>query len=103
MNKFQNYKHYKLPITIEPLKYGKLILNILELNLFVIQINKTNIALINQYEELSKDSTIFTKGISTDVITFTKDYQKILTIQLGDRSPYLVTHENSFCKVLVSY
>jgi hypothetical protein len=51
----------------------------------------------------SKDKIIFTKGISTDAITFTKDYQEILTIQLGDRSPYLVTHENSFCKVLVSY
>jgi hypothetical protein len=49
----------------------------------------------------SKDKIIFTKGISTDAITFTKDYQEILTVQLGENAPYLVTHERSFCKVLV--
>jgi hypothetical protein len=48
----------------------------------------------------TKDNTIFTKGISTDVITFTKDYQEILTIQLGEKAPYLVIHESSSYKVL---
>lgn len=38
MNKFQNYLHYKLPITINPLEYGKLIEQID--NKYFIQINK---------------------------------------------------------------
>jgi len=53
MIKYQNYKHYKLPITIEPLKYGKLIIQIDDLNLFIVQINRTNIALILQYDDLN--------------------------------------------------
>lgn len=49
--KYQNYKHYKLPITLNPLDYGKLIINIGKQ--FVIQVNRTNIALITQYDELN--------------------------------------------------
>ena len=51
MTKFQNYKHYKLPITINPLNYGKLILRLEKI--FVIQVNRTNIALINQEDKLN--------------------------------------------------
>jgi hypothetical protein len=50
MIKYQNYKHYKLPITINPLDYGKIIKKIDELNLFIIQISKTNIVLLTQYD-----------------------------------------------------
>ena len=46
MIKFQNYKHYKLPITINPLEYGKLIYQ--NINLYILCFNKTNIALITQ-------------------------------------------------------
>jgi hypothetical protein len=53
MIKFQNYKHYKLPITINPLDYGKLIIKIEELKLFIIQVNKTNIALITEYDDFN--------------------------------------------------
>jgi hypothetical protein len=53
MIKQQNYKHYLLPITINPLDYGKLIIKIDELNLFIIQLYKTNIALIYQYDEFN--------------------------------------------------
>jgi len=35
MIKFQNYKHYKLPITLNPLDYGKLIIKFDELKLFI--------------------------------------------------------------------
>lgn len=49
--KYQNYLHYKLPITMDPLKYGKLILNIEKL--FIVQVNKTNVAIINQHKELN--------------------------------------------------
>jgi hypothetical protein len=49
--KYQNYSHYKLPITMDPLKYGKLIINIGKQ--FVIQVNRTNIALITQFDNLN--------------------------------------------------
>ena len=49
--KYQNYKHYKLPITLNPLDYGKLILNIGKQ--FVIQVNRTNIVLITQLDNLN--------------------------------------------------
>jgi hypothetical protein len=47
-----------------------------------------------------KNKTIFTQGISDNEITFTKDYQEILTAQLGEKTPYHVIHEKVFCKVL---
>jgi hypothetical protein len=53
MIKYQNYQHYKLPITTNPLEYGKLILQIEDLNLFIVQVNRTNIALIFQYDEIN--------------------------------------------------
>jgi hypothetical protein len=49
--KYQNYNHYKLPITMDPLKYGKLIYK--NNNLFITQVNKTNIALITEYDNLN--------------------------------------------------
>lgn len=52
MTNFQNYKHYKLPITMNPLEYGKLIYQIDKL--FIIQINRTNVVLINQYDEFNQ-------------------------------------------------
>lgn len=51
----------------------------------------------------SKDKIIFTKGISTDVITFTKDYQEILTARLGENAPYFVTHDISFSYILAHH
>lgn len=48
MNKFQIYKHYKLPITMNPLEYGKLIYQ--NINIYIISFNKTNIAIITQHE-----------------------------------------------------
>jgi hypothetical protein len=50
--KLQNYKHYKLPITINPLDYGKLIFK--TENIYIIQINKTNIAIITQFDEFNE-------------------------------------------------
>jgi hypothetical protein len=47
-----------------------------------------------------ENKIIFTPGISDNVITFTKDYQEILTAQLGEKAPYHVIHEKGFCKVL---
>lgn len=51
--KYQNYKHYRLPITINPLEYGKLILKIDELNLFIMQVNRTNMVLLYENDEFN--------------------------------------------------
>jgi hypothetical protein len=50
--KYQNYKHYKLPITINPLDYGKLIYNMD--NIYIIQVTIRTIALITQFEDLNE-------------------------------------------------
>jgi hypothetical protein len=49
MTKFQNYSHYKLPITMDPLKYGKLLDQ--TNNKFIVQLTTKNIAVINHYEK----------------------------------------------------
>jgi hypothetical protein len=49
MTKTQNYSHYKLPITMDPLKYGKLLEQIG--NKFIIQMTTKNILVINQYDK----------------------------------------------------
>jgi hypothetical protein len=48
---YQYYHHHKLPITMNPLNYGKLIKQVD--NEYIIQINKTNIAIINKYDEVN--------------------------------------------------
>jgi hypothetical protein len=46
MIKYQNYSHYKLPITVNPLEYGKLIEQIGQK--YIIQLNSTNVLVINE-------------------------------------------------------
>jgi hypothetical protein len=46
--KFQNYAHYKLPITIKPLEYGKLIEQFG--NKYIIQLNTTNVIVLVEKE-----------------------------------------------------
>lgn len=70
MLKYQNHRHYYLPITINPLEYGKLIFKIG--NTFIVQINKTNIVIINQYETLN-NVKLFSKG---DFIFEYKDHKQ---------------------------
>ena len=90
MIKYQNYKHYKLPITINPLDYGKLITKIDDL--YIIQINKTNIALIAKHEKLNhvkiykEGDLIFEyKDHITDETTFVRSLEnKKFTYQNGD-------------------
>lgn len=47
--KYHNYSHYKLPITMDPLKFGKLLDQ--TNNKFIMQLNTKNIAVINQYDK----------------------------------------------------
>jgi hypothetical protein len=49
MIKYQIYSHYKLPITTDPLKFGKLLDQ--TNNKFIIQLTTKNIAVINHYEK----------------------------------------------------
>jgi hypothetical protein len=49
MIKFQIYSHYKLPITTDPLKFGKLLDQ--TNNKFIIQLTTKNVAVINHYEK----------------------------------------------------
>jgi hypothetical protein len=58
---YQNYKHYKLPITMNPLDYGKLILKIDELNLFILQITRTNIAVLSR-DGLTNQVKVYKEG-----------------------------------------
>lgn len=50
--KFQNYKHYKLPITVDPSEYGKIIYK--KDNLFIVHFNKTNTAVITKNEDYNR-------------------------------------------------
>lgn len=46
---YQNYRHFKLPITLNPLEYGKLIYQ--NDNKYIIQINDTNVIILDHFEE----------------------------------------------------
>ena len=52
MTKYQTYSHFKLPITREPLKFGKLIDQ--TNNTFFMQLTTKNVAVINHYENSVK-------------------------------------------------
>jgi len=67
--KYQNYKHYKLPISINPLEYGKLIFNID--NIFIINITPKTIALISQFDEFN-EVKFFKEG---DLVFIYKDHK----------------------------
>jgi hypothetical protein len=56
--------------------------------------------LIYKFSERKID-IIFTNDISSESITFVKDYQEILTGQLGENTPYHVIRETTFCKALL--
>jgi hypothetical protein len=49
MIKYQIYSHYKLPITTDPLKFGKLLDQ--TNNKFIIQLTTKNVAVINHYDK----------------------------------------------------
>ena len=57
--KYQNYSHFKLPITIVPSEYGKIIEHIEDK--YIIQLNNTNVVVINQIED-TNFVKLFRKG-----------------------------------------
>jgi hypothetical protein len=86
---YQNYKHYKLPITINPLEYGKLIFK--TDNTYIIQITKHTIGLIIKFDQFNEvkffkdgdlvftykdhliDENTFVRSLETKKFTFTKN------------------------------
>lgn len=58
--------------------------------------------LIFRYFE-RQDKLVFTNGISTDVITFTRDYQEVLTSRLGNNTAYFITYEKTYYHILSFY
>nr|YP_009487265.1 hypothetical protein [Russula foetens]AWB36167.1 hypothetical protein [Russula foetens] len=66
---YQNYQHHKLPITMNPLEYGKLIDH--NDNKYWVQVNRTNIAIITQLEEFN-EIKFFKEG---DLIYQYKDHK----------------------------
>nr|YP_009487328.1 hypothetical protein [Russula virescens]AWB36230.1 hypothetical protein [Russula virescens] len=71
MIKYQIYKKYRLPITINPLNYGKLMLHLAEINFYIIYINSTNLAFITKFD-LYNEIKFYTKG---DLIFEFKDHK----------------------------
>jgi len=49
---YQHFHHHKLPITMNPLEYGLLLKQIDKI--FIVQINRTNTAVITKYDEFNK-------------------------------------------------
>lgn len=49
---YQNYYHHKLPITMNPLEYGRIIRKIN--NIYFMQINDSNLAIITQLDEYNE-------------------------------------------------
>jgi hypothetical protein len=50
--KYQNYKHYKLPITMNPLEYGKLIFK--TDNIYIIHVTLRTVAVLTQFTDFNE-------------------------------------------------
>jgi hypothetical protein len=50
--RYQNYQHHKLPITINPLEYGKLIDKVE--NKYTVQISSTNLVIITKFDDFNE-------------------------------------------------
>ena len=52
---------------------------------------------------ITQNSIIYTKGISTDIITYTHDYQELLSVRLGENMGYFVIKDRAEYIVLHSH
>jgi hypothetical protein len=104
---YQFYFHHKLPITMEPLNYGKLLEQVG--NKFTIQVNKSNIAIIKQFENLNEvkffkegdlvyeykdhklDETSFVRSLENKKFTYKDNKLVLLTI---DKSSKFISQLN---------
>ena len=69
MTQYQNYKKYKLPITLNPLEYGKLLLKLD--NIYIISVTAKAVAIITKFNEIN-EIKFFREG---DLIFSYKDYK----------------------------
>jgi hypothetical protein len=94
---YQDFHHHKLPITMNPLEYGKLIKQ--SGNEYTIQVNKTDIALITQdalfnlikfykegdliyeYKDYKIDNSTFIRSLENKKFTFIDNKLVLLTIE----------------------
>jgi hypothetical protein len=94
---YQYFHHHKLPITMDPLKYGKLLKQID--NIYFVQINRTNTAVITKNEDFNKveffkegeliyeykdhkvDESTFVRSILNKHYTFKDNKLVILTVE----------------------
>ena len=95
--KYQTYYHYKLPISFDPLKYGKLLHQIN--NNYIIQLKSNNTVIINSKDKINKvklfkngnlvyewidryinDST-FIREIGKNKYTYSNNELKLLTVE----------------------
>jgi hypothetical protein len=106
---YQNYKHYKLPITINPLDYGKLIYN--KDNIYIIQVTIRTIAIITQFEDFNEikffkegdlvfnyrdhkiDETTFVRTLENTKFTFINNKLTLVNIQKPINLVFL-NHQN---------
>jgi len=77
--RYQNYRHYKLPITINPLEYGKLILQ--KDNIYILSITSKAIAILTQFNDFN-EIKFYREG---DLIFSYKDFK---------------TNDNEFIRIL---
>src|ERR1700751_4932693 len=75
--KYQNYRHYKLPITINPLEYGTIKIN----NIYILSITSKAIAILTQYNDFN-EIKFYREG---DLIFTYKDFK---------------TNDNEFIRIL---
>jgi hypothetical protein len=75
--KYQNYKHYKLPITMNPLEYGKLIFK--TDNIYIIHVTLRTVAVLTQFTDFNEvkfykdgDLAFIYKDHKTDENTFVR-------------------------------
>jgi DNA polymerase family B len=101
--KYQNYLHFKLPITIKPLEYGKLIEQIGKK--YIIQLNTTNVVIINEnenenfvkffrkgelmfeYKDIKKSEYRFVRTIQDQRYTFEKN--KLISTEVMSLNGYI--------------
>lgn len=109
--KYQNYAHYKLPITMNPLEYGDLIEQIG--NKYIIQLTTTNILIIQEYENANFirffrkgelmfefkdhkiDDSTFTRVINDSKFTFVNQILVKSEILWNNKSVIIYENKNS--------
>lgn len=102
---YQIYNKYKLPITFNPIKYGKIIKA--NNNEYIIQVNNTNLAIIEHEPNNINKVELYNKGNLLlewidkyiDDNTFIREIgNKVFRFVNGNQTLMTITHDNKFIK-----